>query len=198
MTTGRAPESDPEVELMLAFCKGREDAFVELYRAYRDRIVSFTRRMLGSDALAEEAAQDVFLKLYRTRESYDPRSRFATFLYRIAVNHCLNLRARVERKHLARGVDPEARPGRSGDGPERALEQRELREELLHALSTLPERQRGALVLVHCEGLSYEAAAEALDVSESAIKSLIHRARHTLIAELEPSIAQWIEVRRAV
>ena len=75
---------DPDVALMLEFTKGREDAFVELYQRHRDRIVSFTGRMLGDRAQAEEAAQDVFLKLYRARESYEPRSRFSTFLYRIA------------------------------------------------------------------------------------------------------------------
>src|SRR5687768_13647033 len=94
--------SDPDVALMLAFARGEEDAFVELYERHRDRIVRFTLRMLGDPAQAEEAAQDVFLKLYRTRGSYEPTSRFSTFLYRIATNHCLNLQARVERKLVDR------------------------------------------------------------------------------------------------
>ena len=102
--------NDPDAELMLTFCRGQEDAFVELYRRYRDRIVAFCRRIVGTDAQAEEAAQDVFIKLYRARDGYTQRSRFSTFIYRIAANHCLNLQARVEHKHLVRGVEIDARP----------------------------------------------------------------------------------------
>src|SRR5689334_21414328 len=101
--------NDPDVDLMLAFSRGREEAFVELYRRYRDRIVAFCRRIVGSDAQAEEAAQEVFLKLYRARDGYEARSRFTTFLYRIAANHCLNMQARVEHKFVQRGVDIDAR-----------------------------------------------------------------------------------------
>lgn len=182
--------NDPDAELMLTFCRGQEDAFVELYRRYRDRIVAFCRRIVGTDAQAEEAAQDVFIKLYRARESYAPRSRFSTFIYRIAANHCLNLQARVEHKLVQRGLDVDARHVPAGaersDAPLAALERSELREQLTLALATLPDRQRTALVLVHYEGLSYEEAAEAIDVTQSALKSLIHRARSALIGELTP------------
>jgi len=182
--------NDPDAELMLTFCRGKEDAFVELYRRYRDRIVAFCRRIVLTDAQAEEAAQDVFIKLYRAREGYTQRSRFSTFIYRIAANHCLNLQGRVEHKLIQRGVDIDARPAPLGAqrtaAPEAALDQGELREHLSRALATLPDRQRAALVLVHYEGLSYEEAAEAIDVTESALKSLIHRARTTMMAQLTP------------
>jgi len=182
--------NDPDAELMLTFCRGQEDAFVELYRRYRDRIVAFCRRIVGTDAQAEEAAQDVFIKLYRARDGYTQRSRFSTFIYRIAANHCLNLQARVEHKVVARGVDVDARPAPNASqhapAPLAALEQGELREQLSRALATLPDRQRTALVLVHYEGLSYEEAAEAIDVTESALKSLIHRARGAMMEELKP------------
>jgi RNA polymerase sigma-70 factor (ECF subfamily) len=181
--------NDPDAELMLTFCRGQEDAFVELYRRYRDRIVAFCKRIVGTDAQAEEAAQDVFIKLYRARDGYTQRSRFSTFIYRIAANHCLNLQARVEHKHVARGVDIDARPAPSSSHaplPHAALEQGELREHLSRALATLPDRQRAALVLVHYEGLSYEEAAEAIEVTESALKSLIHRARGAMMEQLAP------------
>lgn len=194
--------ADPDVELMLTFCKGREDAFVELYRRYRDRIVAFCRRIVGSDAQAEEAAQEVFLKLYRAREGYEARSRFSTFLYRIAANHCLNVQARVEHKLTQRGVDIDARiaTGPSGSAPAQhaQLEQDELRSELQRALATLPDRQRTALVLVHYEGLSYEEAAQAIDVTESALKSLIHRARTAMMEQLEPWLLANEGARHAV
>lgn len=182
--------NDPDAELMLTFCRGQEDAFVELYRRYRDRIVAFCKRIVGTDAQAEEAAQDVFIKLYRTRDGYTPRSRFSTFIYRIAANHCLNLQARVEHKVVARGVEVDNRAApsssQSAPAPHAALEQGELREHLSRALATLPDRQRAALVLVHYEGLSYEEAAEAIDVTESALKSLIHRARGAMMEQLAP------------
>lgn len=188
---------DPDVALMVAFAKGREDAFVELYQRHRDRVVRFTRRMLGDQARAEEAAQDVFLKLYRARASYQPKSRFSTFLYRIATNHCLNLHARIERKLVDRSGQVEQHGGRAGD-QHGALAQKELRELLAVALGKLPERQRAALLLVHYEGLSYREAAEAIDVSESALKSLIHRARSAMMAELEPVLGGTPEVEHAL
>ena len=188
---------DPDVALMLAFAKGQEDAFVELYQRHRDRVVRFTRRMLGDQARAEEAAQDVFLKLYRARAGYEPRSRFSTFLYRIATNHCLNLHARLERKLVDRGAHVDQHAARSLD-QHGALANKELRELLAAALAKLPERQRAALLLVHYEGLSYREAAEAIDVTEPAVKSLIHRARSAMIAELEPLLAGRPEVEHAL
>jgi RNA polymerase sigma-70 factor (ECF subfamily) len=190
--------SDPDVQLMLAFANGQEEAFVELYRRHRDRIVSFTRRMLGDQAQAEEAAQDVFLKLYRTRANYEPRSRFSTFLYRIAANHCLNLRARVERKLIERDRAVEDAPGPQHANQHERMEQSQLREALEAALAKLPERQRAALLLVHYEGLSYRETAESIEVSEAAVKSLIHRARTALASELGPWIAQLTEVEHAL
>jgi RNA polymerase sigma-70 factor (ECF subfamily) len=190
--------SDPDVALMLAFAQGQEDAFVQLYTRHRDRIVAFARRMLGDQAQAEEAAQDVFLKLYRARNVYQPKSRFSTFLYRIATNHCLNLNARIERKLVRRdrAVEDEAAP-RVGD-QHNALERDRLRETLATALAKLPDRQRAALLLVHYEGLSYREAAESIDVSEAAIKSLIHRARAALIPELAPLREPEAEVPHAM
>jgi len=178
--------SDPDVALMLAFAHGREEAFVELYTRHRDRIIRYARRMLGDQAKAEEAAQDVFLKLYRARDSYEPKSRFSTYLYRIATNHCINLHARVERRLLV--SDPEAIDRALPGAPNQhdALSNDELRASLQVALAKLPKPQRAALLLVHYEGLSYRDAAEVIEVSEGAVKSLIHRARTMLMVELAP------------
>jgi RNA polymerase sigma-70 factor (ECF subfamily) len=187
---------DPDVALMLAFAGGQEDAFVELYRRHRDRVLRFTERMLGDRAQAEEAAQEVFLKLYRARASYEPKSRFSTFLYRIATNHCLNLQARVERKLVDRRAQAERAAGSADQHA--ALAHKELRAALSQSLAKLPERQRAALLLVHHEGMSYREAAVAIDVSELAVKSLIHRARATMIAELAPLLAPGAEVEHAL
>jgi RNA polymerase sigma-70 factor (ECF subfamily) len=183
---------------MLAFVAGQEDAFVELYQRYRDRIVTFTSRMLADQARGEDAAQEVFLKLYRSRVSYQPHSRFSTFLYRIATNHCLNQRARLD--HRLVDSEPDQDQIASAELDQQAnLANKQLRASLQRALAALPERQRAALLLVHYEGMSYRDAAESIDVSEPAIKSLIHRARAALMTELEPLLApERTEARHAV
>lgn len=189
--------NDDDAALMSAFAAGQEDAFVELYRRYRDRIVTFAARMLGNQARGEEAAQDVFLKLYRARATYQAQSRFSTFIYRIATNHCLNQRARVEHRHERNAEDAD-NTAALGSDQHRDCSNRELQAALNHALARLPERQRAALLLVHYDGLSYREAAETLAVSESALKSLIHRSRGALSADLAPWLERDAEVSYAM
>ncbi len=176
---------DADAILMQRFCAGNEEAFVKLYERYRNRMVSFAKRLLGDQATAEEAAQDVFLKLYKTRDRYRVESRFSTFLYRIATNHCLNIKARHEHKLTDRYAVAD-QSARSEADQTTAVEKGELRSALTAALTTLPENQRAALVLCHYEGMSYGEAAKVIDVSVSAIKSLIHRARDRMMQELAP------------
>jgi RNA polymerase sigma-70 factor (ECF subfamily) len=186
---------DPDVALMLAFVAGGEEAFVQLYQRYRDRILRYTLRMLGDQARAEDATQDVFLKLYRARAGYQAKSRFSTYVYRIATNHCLNQRARSDQRLLDVTDDCErAAPSQV----EQMLTQKRLRAALSSALAKLPERQRAALLLVHYEGLSYREAADSIEVSEAGIKSLIHRARAALTSELQPHLAPILEAEHAL
>ena len=189
--------SDADASLMLAFVAGREDAFVELYRRHRDRIVTFTSRMLGDQARAEEAAQEVFLKLYRARATYQAKSRFSTFLYRIATNHCLNLRALADQRLVDTSAEQDLLVSEDLD-QHQGLAHKRLRLSLNRALGRLPERQRAALLLVHYEGLSYREAAESIDVSEPAVKSLIHRARAALMLELGSELEAVKEGEHAV
>jgi RNA polymerase sigma-70 factor, ECF subfamily len=189
---------DPEVELMVAFCRGDEEAFVELYRRYRDRIINHSRRLLNDAGRAEEASQEVFLRLYQTRRSYQPLSRFSTFIFRIATNYCLNICARSENK-LVVDSQPSSYPvADPSQGQEETVAQRQLRKTLTDGLATLPAKQRAALVLCHYEGLSYLEAAETLEVSESALKSLIHRARQSMIAYLGNMMAEKPEAEYAL
>lgn len=192
------PVSDPDTELMLAFAAGNEGAFTRLYERYRDRIVNYARRMLGDQARAEEAAQDVFIKLYRSRQRYEPRSRFSTYLFRIATNHCLNMNARLDRKLVNRGVDDARHVDPRRQDQADAVAQRQLRERLGAALNTLPDKQRAALVLVHYEGMSYREAAGTIEVSESALKSLIHRARGAMMQQLKDVMTDDAEVSHAM
>ena len=189
--------NDPDVDLMQEFARGNDEAFVTLYRRHRDRVLSYCLRLLGDRAQAEDATQDVFLKLHGARKSYEPKSRFSTFLYRIATHHCWNLRARSEHKLLVRGADVDASASRLGDA-QAELERGALRQALQNALLTLPQNQRAALLLVHHEGLSYAEAAGVIDVSEAAIKSLVFRARDALSTQLAGTHEPTLEVKHAL
>lgn len=191
--------SDPEVALMQAFVAGDEDAFTRLYEAYRDRIVNYTRRMLGDNGRAEEAAQDVFIKLYGSRARYAPRSRFSTYLYRIATNHCINLNTRMAHRLESSGAPLDRHPATGAASlPDAGVARGELRQVLREALAALPYKQRAALLLVCYEGVSYREAAEVLEVSDSALKSLVHRARARMIELLQPVMNEAGELTSAV
>ncbi len=167
---------------MQAFAAGDEEAFVTLYRTYRDRVFNYTRRLLGSTAEAEEATQETFLKLYATGRRYQPRSRFSTFLFRIATNHCFHLLERKERRLVDR--DAEAAELPLGLRPDQEAARHALGERLRAALAKLPERQAAAILLAHYEGMSYREIGAALGVSEGAVKSLVFRGRELLVDEL--------------
>jgi RNA polymerase sigma-70 factor, ECF subfamily len=176
---------DPDVALMLAFQRGDEEAFVTLYGSYRDRLINFARRILGDRALGEEAAQEVFLKIYAARQRYRPESRLSTYIFRVAKNHCLNLRARREWSAVDREIEAAASPA-PGGGQEQSLEGARLRAALSDALARLPESQAVAFVLCQYEGMSLAEAAAVLELSPSAVKSLVFRARQGLMELLRP------------
>ncbi|MBI3766984.1 MAG: sigma-70 family RNA polymerase sigma factor [Deltaproteobacteria bacterium] len=187
--------SDPDVQLMLRLRAGDAGAFRELFEKHSRAIVNFAYNFVGSRPRAEELAQDVFLQVYRAAARYEPNAKFTTWLYRIATNACLNEVRRPERRYRTRSLeretddsrdrteiflpDPTALPGES------ALAGRELEAKIREVLGTLPENQRAALVLSRVDGLSYREVADALECSESAVKSLVFRATATLRRELE-------------
>src|SRR4029077_1339019 len=91
--------ADPDVALMLRVQAGDQDAFQELFRKFSPRVLQYARRFVGSEAQAEEVAQDVFVQIFRFRHRYKPQSRLATWIFTIATNLCLNELRRPER-HL--------------------------------------------------------------------------------------------------
>lgn len=199
--TQREPDhigvDDPDVALMLEFQSGSEEAFVKLYRRYRDRLFNFARRILGDTARAEEATQDAFLKLYSARQKYRANSRFSTYIFRITRNHCLNILARHETTRVDRDREVENAPT-GGATAETAIDAGRLRIAVREALRNLPEKQATALVLTHFDGMSYREVATVLAVSESATKSLIHRARQRLSTELRGWMDRNREMNHAV
>ena len=101
---GQAPrdDADPDAELMISFQRGDPDAFAALVRRFQGRVVSLAYRYLGSAADAEDLAQEVFLRVYRAKESYEPTARFSTWIYRITANASLNfLRGKKARRKVS-------------------------------------------------------------------------------------------------
>jgi len=184
------PEDDPDVQRMLAVQAGDSGAFQELYGKYSRQIVRFAMRFVGSQARAEELAQDVFLQVYRARRRYQPRARFATWLFRIATNTCLTELRRPEHRTRPESIDaPDPASDRdsglelsdaTAPEGEATVLSAELQGRVQTLLERLPPQQRAALLLARAEGFSYEDVAASLDCSVSAVKSLIHRATVTL------------------
>lgn len=190
------PEEDPDVQLMLALQRDDNRAFDTLFRKYIGQLVGFIQGFVGSRARAEELVQDVFVQVYRNRRTYEPRARFATWLYRIATNSCLTEVRRSEYKTTVRASaqsdedGPELDPAGMVDDSARSGEDecmaREEVAEIQLALAALPAQQRAALLLARVEGMPYDEVATSLGCSVSAVKSLIHRATVALRDRLQP------------
>ena len=174
-------------------------AFEELVSRYQIRLVSIFENMVGRRSMAEDLAQEVFLRIYRARKRYTAGSRFSTWLYRIAHNVASNARRSLARRreiNVVASSDAEmsAQPlthmvkEASGLMPTRQLDKVERAQIVRAAMEALNERQRMALLLSKFEGMSYEEIAESMELSVSAIKSLLSRARVNLKDILSPYI----------
>lgn len=167
-------------------------AFRQLVETYSPRIYNLVLKMLDNPDLAEDILQETFISAYRAIDRFEGRSHISTWLYRIAHNAVL-MRLRKEKSEpdaqsLDDGPDLDALPamGRSEDAPERRLLQAELLQKMNEALASLSERLRVVFVLRDVEGLSTARTAEVLNLSETAVKSRLHRARLALRAQLAP------------
>jgi len=173
---------DEDAALMLAFCAGDGAAFEALFGRWAAPLLRYLERMLRDVAAAEELVQEVFLRVHGARQRYQPQARFSTWLYRIATNLALNELRRPRRRERHTSLEEPGSPVLAGEGPaaEDVLDARRLSARVDHELAQLPERQRAALCLTAVEGLSYAEVAAALEISESAVKALVHRARTSL------------------
>lgn len=168
-----------------------EKAFREIMELYGDRIYNLTYRMLGSREEAEDVSQEIFITVFKSIESFRGESKFSTWLYRIAANHCKN---RI--KYLARRHDrdqSEYEEGVSRDGvesaltapnpsprPDKQLEGMQLERIMQECLDGLDEDQRMLIVLRDIEELSYEEISSVTNLPEGTVKSRLHRARLAL------------------
>ena len=185
---------DTDAEIMLRAKAGDQSAFDYLVQKYRRPIVSFMYRMARNAAAAEDLAQEVFLRVYRSRASYEASAKFTTWLYRIATNLAVNHArdTRHERPEVTVSLDePDEESGTTLELPDAALtaEQAMVRRERMLAIRSkveaLPEQQRLAVIMHKYQQMDYKQIAEVLKKSESATKSLLFRAYETLREQLK-------------
>ena len=188
---------DPSTELMLRVRDGDSEAFAELVVMWRDRLVTLFLHHTGDHATAEDLAQEVFLRVYRSRATYQPTAKFTTWVHTIANNVSRDLRQRAYRR-LERGVPATASASSSSLGldqlavaasgllPARLADRTELQAVVQDAIAGLGERQRMAVLLAKFEQCSYEEIAAAMQLSVPAVKSLLFRARDQLRTALKP------------
>ena len=186
-----------DAEIMLQLRSGNMAGFDYLVQKYRRPIIHFMYRMVHNQAVAEELAQEVFLRVYRSRETYRAEARFSTWLYRIAtnlgVNHARDTRHErnastiyLDQVDSETGTTPDVAD--STPGAETNLLRRERLEAIRQHVLSLPERQRMAVLMHKYEGMDYKQIGEVLKLSESATKSLLFRAYQTLRVKLKDFI----------
>jgi len=192
LTTSIAGMTDAEI--MLRVKAGDESAFAYLVQKYRRPMMNFMFRMAHNAAAAEDLAQEVFLRVYRSRAGYEASAKFTTWLYRIATNLAVNYArdTRHERPEAMVSLDePDEESGTTLDVADSSLtaEQTILRRERMEAIrkkvQALPERQRLAVIMHKYQQMDYRQIAEVLKLSESATKSLLFRAYETLREQLK-------------
>lgn len=200
--SGSLPASavgDRSTDLMLRVRDGDVAAFAELVELWQDRLVTLFFHQTGDHALAEDLAQETFMRVYRARDRYRPTAKFTTWVHTIANNLCSDLRQRAYRR-LERGVPHAVSASSSAIGldqlavaasgllPARVADRSELQQVVRQALAGLNDRQRMALLLAKFEQCSYEEIAAAMSLSVPAVKSLLFRARDQLRDALGPYV----------
>jgi RNA polymerase sigma-70 factor, ECF subfamily len=189
-----AADESSDAAIMLRVAAGDEDGFNYLVGKYNRAMMNFLYRMVHNQAVAEELAQEVFLRVYRSRESYRAEAKFTTWLYRIATNLAVNHARDTRHERSAQTVYLDAPDDESGTTPDVAddaptIEQSILRDERMAAIRAhvmaLPERQRMAVLMHKYQGMDYRQIGDVLKLSESATKSLLFRAYQTLREKLK-------------
>ncbi len=190
MTSGviHAQASDPDWDLVARVAAGDRDAFGELVERHHRRLLRVCERLLGDAEEARDAVQEVFLKVMVKAGGFRPKALVSTWLYRVAVNHCLNV---LRRRRLRRWVSlsaaedddamaPPLEPAEERADPHRELDARRRWGVVHRAINGLPPSQRAVLVLARFEELSYKEIAETLGITLGAVESRLFRAMRAL------------------
>jgi RNA polymerase sigma-70 factor (ECF subfamily) len=181
---------DYDAELMLRVKEGDGASFGVLLDKHRASVVHFLYRMIQNHAVAEELAQEVFLRVYRSRSTYEATAKFTTWLFRIATHLALNSLRDGKNERFQEHLDDQTQdmPARQVSDTHPSAEQFMVHEarldEVRRAVAALPEKQRAAVLMHKYEEMEYSQIARVLSCSESAVKSLLFRAYETLRARL--------------
>jgi RNA polymerase sigma-70 factor (ECF subfamily) len=172
-----------EIELIELALDGDRDSFSQLMHRYAGAVYGLAYRMLGNAQDAEDASQEIFLRAYANLARFDRSRRFSTWLLSIASNHCVD-RLRRQRYSWLTLDDVAYTLPDTQRGPEAQALQQEQRKTVQRALEQLPENYRLVTVLRYWQDLSYQEIAEVTGLTESTIKTRLHRARHMLAGTL--------------
>jgi RNA polymerase sigma-70 factor (ECF subfamily) len=187
---------DPRESRLVRRLKSRDEtAFREMIATYQTDVFNLVFRMLGNWEEAEDLAQEVFVTVFKSIDGFRGESKFSTWLYRIAVNHCKNRYKYLARRqyHATQPLDEiseRAMAGRDGgpavalqaqiSQPDRVMEGLQLEQAIQREIANLEEEQRLLIVLRDVQGLSYQEIATISQLPEGTVKSRLHRARMTL------------------
>ncbi len=189
MSVAAAIEHD--AQLMLRVRDGDTASFALLLERHRAPVIHFVYRMIQNQAVAEELAQEVFLRVYRSRATYEPTAKFTTWLFRITTHLALNWIRDQKNERRQHSLDSEAPEGTAplqvadvGPNVEQSMVRTARLEEIRRAITSLPDKQRAAVMMHKYEEMDYSQIAAVLQCSESAVKSLLFRAYESLRAKL--------------
>jgi len=196
---------DPDRAVLERVAAGDVDAFAPLVERHQARLLRLCERLLHDPEEARDAAQEVFLRAFRNAPGFRPQGQVFTWLYRIAVNHCLN---RLRRRRLVQFLPfggaaddegPELEPAADAPDPGTAIDARRRWLATRRAIARLPAGQRTVLVLAKFEGLSYREIAAVLGLSVGAVESRLVRAMRTLerAQEAQEGAASLVSRRRS-
>jgi RNA polymerase sigma-70 factor (ECF subfamily) len=183
-----------DTKLMLRLKDGDQDAFRELVERHKLSVLNLCLRFAGNKADAEDLAQEVFIRIFQAAPNYEIKAAFTTWVYRIAVNLCLNHQRRkkilhffsLNHKHSPNSqVDDRQPEVPVSEHPDSEFERKELQQLVQDAIQSLPENQRTVIILHRYHELSYQEIAAVLDTTVSAVESRLHRAKQNLKKRLK-------------
>jgi RNA polymerase sigma-70 factor (ECF subfamily) len=178
-------KQDPDVQLMLKAGAGDLHSFEMLVIKYQKSVLNAAYRYTGNPSVAEELAQDVFVRVFRAAPTYKPEARFSTWLFTIVRNVCSNYRTREGKQDHQVDADADLPSiAKDDENPEQAAIRHELECKIQNAVLALPESLRLPLILSQFQQMPYEEIATVLDLSVAAIKVRIFRARQALAEKL--------------
>ena len=178
--------NEEDLALMAKVVRGDEDAFAEIVKKHQHAVLGTVAKMTNQSPDTDDIAQQVFIRLWKSAERYKPTAKFTTFLFTITKNLVFNATRKKSGKNeysfdaLEGKWRQSIEDKRSDSRPDKLIEQTELRQIIDEAISSLPEKQRLAVVLRRYEKMPYEEIAETLGISIPAVKSQLFRARTAL------------------